>query len=151
MKIPLLAAIFQGIPESIAIATFAFAVAKIHFSLKKLILIGLIIAFTSYFVRLLPLTFGIPTIINMIMLFILLVFVGKGSITVSLIATLLSSLSIIIVENICLPLLMTISGITSELFFANTLIRILITLPQVVVMFVLAFLIRKFRTRKDSV
>ncbi len=150
MKIPFLALILQGIPEQIAIVTLAFVIAKIPLEGKKIIPIGLVIAFSSYFLRLLPITFGIHTIIIMVLLFILLFKVGKSNINTSLIASLISFLTIIIVETICLSLLMPAFGVTSEILFTNTTIRILISLPQVLVLFVLAFILLKIRTRRDT-
>jgi hypothetical protein len=65
MKIPILALIFQGIPEQIAVATLAFVIADIPLVWKRIIFIGIIVAFTSYILRLFPLTFGIHTVLIM--------------------------------------------------------------------------------------
>ncbi|NLI91584.1 MAG: hypothetical protein GX434_05080 [Peptococcaceae bacterium] len=151
MKIPLLALIFQGIPEQIAVAALAFSIANITQNWKRIILIGAILAFTSYILRLLPITFGIHTVFIMGLLFVLLILIGKGNINSSLIASLISFLTLIIVETACLTLLMPLFGITSEILFSNTTIRILITLPQVLVIFVLSFIIFRIRARKKHI
>ena len=148
MKIPFIALILQGIPESIAIVTLAFIISKIPIQWKKIVLIGIVIAFTSYLLRQFPITFGIHTILLISLLFFFLVKIGKGNINSSLIASLTSYLAIIVVETICLSILMPIFGVTSETFFSNTTTRILITLPQVFVMFTLGFIILKIRSRR---
>jgi hypothetical protein len=47
MRIPILALIFQGIPESIATYTLAFVIAKIPLEWKKLLIIGVSTAFIA--------------------------------------------------------------------------------------------------------
>lgn len=149
MKIPFIALILQGIPEQIAIVTFAFIIARSSLQWKKIISIGVILAFTSYIIRLFPVTFGIHTIIMIGLMFLMLIIIGDLNLNTSVIVSLISALLIIIIETICLSILMPLFGVTSELFFANTSIRILITLPQVLVMFLMSFLVFKIRIRKE--
>jgi len=150
MKIPLLALIFQGIPEDIGLAYLAFVIAKIPLIKKRIVLIGIIIAFTSYLLRLLPLTFGIHTVLIIGFQFILLMFIGKGNFNNSIIASLVSVLCLIIIETVCLSLLMPLFGVTFEITNNNAFVRILITLPQVLVLFVLAWIIHKIRVSKEG-
>lgn len=150
MKIPLLALIFQGIPEQIAVATLAFVIAKIPLIPKRVILIGIILAFTSYLLRLLPLTFGIHTVLIMGLLFILLILIGRGNINTSLIASLISFLSLIIAETVCLSILMPLFGVNFDITNNNAVVRTLITLPQVFVLFLFAFLIHKLINRNKD-
>ena len=148
MKIPFIALILQGIPESVAIVTLSFIIAKIPFYWKRIVIIGLIMAFTSYFIRLFPVTFGIHTVLIIGLEFLLLVQIGKGNINASLIASIISSLAIIIVETVSLITLMPLFGVTSDELVTNTATRILMTLPQVFVMFALAYIV--FRISKQN-
>lgn len=149
MKIPLIALILQGIPETIAVATLAFVIARIPLEWKKLVLIGVILAFTSYVLRLFPITFGIHTILSIGLLFILLIKLGRSNINTALISSLLSYLAIIITETVCVSILMPLFGVTSDVLFTNTKVRILISYPQVLVMFMLSFVVYKIRIRKE--
>ena len=149
MKIPFLALILQGIPEAVAIVTLSFIIAKIPLQWKKLVFIGVVIALTSYVLRMFPVTFGIHTVIIMGLQFLLLVRIGKGNINSCLVAALISSLSIIILETVSLSLLMPVFGVTSEMLFTNTTVRVLITLPQVFVMFLIAFIVYKIKNRQE--
>ena len=148
MKIPVLALILQGIPEQIAVATLAFVIAKIPLQWKRIVLIGVLLAFSSYVLRLFPITFGIHTIVIIGLLFILLVKIAKGNLNTALTASLLSFLGLIIAETVCLSILMPLFGVTSEMLFSNITIRVLITLPQVFLLFMLAFVVFKIRSRK---
>lgn len=150
MKIPFLALLFQGIPEQIAVVALAFVIAKIPLEWKKIVPIGAALAVSSYFLRLLPITFGVHTIIIMGLLFLLLFKFGRSNINASLIASMLSFLTLILVETLCVSILMPVFEITSEVLFTDTTVRILISWPQVLIMYFIAYIILKVRTRKDK-
>jgi len=143
MKIPILALIFQGIPEQIAVATLAFVIANIPLVWKRIVLIGTVVAVTSYIFRLLPLTFGVHTVLNIGLLFILLVVVGKVNINISLVASLGSFLALIIAETVSVTLQMNMFGITLDDLLANTTTRIRTGLLQVFVVFIIALIFYK--------
>ncbi|MGI6451196.1 MAG: hypothetical protein ACOX3R_13325 [Desulfitobacteriia bacterium] len=150
MKIPFLAFIFQGIPESIAMVTLAFVIARIPLQWKKIVFIGLIIATTSYVLRLLPITFGIHTVLLIVLFFILLLWLGSNNVNTVLIACLISNLATIISETLCLGLLMPLFGLTFDMLYENTLLRILMTLPQVIVVFIAAYIVLQIQIKKTT-
>ncbi|MGI6120399.1 MAG: hypothetical protein ACOYIB_07535, partial [Desulfosporosinus sp.] len=90
ISIPLIALLLQGIPEQIAVATLAFVIAKIPLEWKKVFLIGITLAICAYIVRLFPFPFGVHLILLIILLFIALLWLGKGDFSISLIASLFS-------------------------------------------------------------
>lgn len=148
MKIPFLAFILQGIPEMIAIVLLAFVITKASLEWKKICIIGIIMGFASYFIRLLPLTFGIHTVILIGILFIILSKYARVNFNSALIGSLLSFLAIIVAETISLSLLMPIFNVTSEILFTNTIVRVLISWPQILFVIALSFCIHKFRLYK---
>lgn len=150
MKIPFLAFIFQGIPESIAMVTLAFVIARIPLQWKKIVFIGLIIATTSYVLRLLPIIFGIHTVLLIVLFFILLLWLGSNNVNTVLIACLISNLATIISETLCLGLLMPLFGLTFDMLYENTLLRILMTLPQVIVVFIAAYIVLQIQIKKTT-
>lgn len=149
MKIPLIALILQGIPEQIAVVTLAFVIAKISIDWKKISLIGIILALSSYVLRLFPITFGIHTIVLIALLFIFLIKLNQINLNVALVASLISFLALIITETICIKILMFLFNITSAAIISNTVIRILTSLPQVLIIFLLAYVIYNVRTSKE--
>lgn len=147
MKIPLLSLFLQGIPESIATYTLAFVIAKLPLEWKKLAGYGILGAFCSYIIRLLPITFGVHTIFLIGLQFFILIQTGKVTILTSLKASLISFLSLVLLETAFISLLIPLCGINFEDFSNSVTIRILITLPQVFALFFLAFAIHKFSIR----
>ena len=150
MKIPFIALILQGIPEQIAVATLAFVIANLPLDWRKIVGCGILLGISSYTLRLLPITFGIPTILLMSILFILLVKIGKSNINSALVSSLFSFLGLIVVESVCLLTLMPIFEVTPEELFTNTAIRIFIGLPQVIIMFLIAFTVYKVKNWKKK-
>jgi len=148
MRIPLLALIFQGIPESIAIYALAFVIAKIPVQWTKIGVIGLLAAICSYIIRLLPITFGVHTIVLIGLMFFILIQIGKVSVLTSVKASLISYLLLILVETICMTSILFITGISIQSFHHSVIIRILTTLPQVFVLFLITYIIHRFSAFK---
>lgn len=148
MKIPLVAFILQGIPECMATITLAFVLAEIRLKWKNIALYGFILALVTYFVRLLPITFGTHTVIFMGFVFILLIYFFQVSIFTAFKASLISYLLLIIIEYTCLSLFSALYNLSFEVFLTDVTIRILATLPQVFILFIIAFIILKVRTER---
>lgn len=148
IDIPFIAFLLQGIPETVAVVTLAFVIAKISLDWRKIILIGTVLAFGAYILRLFLIPFGIHTILQIMLLLLALIWLGKGDFSLSLIASLLSFLALAIIEFVCLSLLMPVFGVTPETLFTNLVIRIVITEPQVVLLFLSAFLVNKFMQKE---
>jgi len=150
VKVTLIALLLQGIPESIALVTLAFVIAKISIRWDRIILFGTGLAFCMYLVRQLPLPFGLHIIVNIILLFIVLLREGKGDFSLALISSLSSDLSLIILEAACTSLIINIFGVTLSNLSINSGIWILMGEPQVLLLFCLAFLLNKFYLKRGQ-
>lgn len=150
MEIPLIALILQGIPEQIALVTLTFVLARVRLEWKNIVMFGILLAFTAYVLRLLPITFGIHTIIIMGMLFVFSIHFYQAPLLTSLKASLLGMLVLIIVEFVCFTLLTNLFGISFKTYLTDVTIRILLGLPQVFLLFILAFIILKVRTGGET-
>ena len=148
IKIPLIALLLQGIPEGVAVATLAFVVAKIPLKWNKVLLTGIVLAICAYVVRLFPIPFGVHLILLIVLLSIALICLFKGDLSLSILASLLSYLALAIFEFVCLSLLMPVSGLTPESLSIDSVIRIAITEPQVLLLFISAFLLNKYYKKR---
>jgi len=148
IRIPLIALLLQGIPEQTALITLAFVIAGIPLKWSRILLIGISLAFCAYVVRLFPIPFGIHTILLLFILFIILIWLSKGDVALSFIASSSSFLALVIFEFSCMSLFMLIFGFTPEALFDDLVIRIVIGEPHVLLLFISAFLINKlYRAR----
>ncbi len=143
MRIPLLALLLQGIPEQTAIITLAFVVARIPLKWEKILLTGIALALCAYVVRLIPMPFGIHTILLLFVQFIILTWKTKGDVGLSFMASSASILALGIFEFSCLSLFMLIFGLTPETLFNDLIIRIVVGESHVLLLFISAFLVNK--------
>lgn len=148
ISIPLISLLLQGVPETVAIVTLANVIAGIPLKWNKILIVGIILAFSAYIIRLFPIPFGIHTFIQIILLFIALTWVGKGDFSLSLIAAIISFIVLIMLEYVCLSLLMPIFGVKKEILATDSIIRIAILEPQVLLLFITAFLLSKFYKKR---
>lgn len=149
ISIPWLALFLQGIPEQIAVVTLASVIAKLPLKWMKIVPMGALLAIIAYAVRSLPLPFGTHTLIILLLLFVFLI-KSKAEISLSLIACLTTILALIIYELVCLTTLTTLFWISNETLGDNQLVRVLVTEPQVVLLFLTAFVIRRKRWIHDQ-
>lgn len=148
MKISFVSLLFQGIPEITAIVILAFVIAEIPLKWYKAFLIGTILAFCMYVVRLLPIPFGFHSILLLFLLFIVLTKSSEGDVGLSFIASSLSSLTLAIYEFGCISLIMYIFEFTPETLFKNPVMIIVVGEPQVILLLVTACLVNKFMSGK---
>ena len=125
-------------------------IAKIPLDWRKIILIGTVLAFGAYILRLFPIAFGLHTILQIVLLVIVLTLLGKAELSLSLIASLLSFLTLAIFEFICLSLLMPVFNVTPETLFADPIKRIVLGEPNVLLLFISAFLLNKYVHKRGS-
>jgi len=147
MRIPLLSLLLQGIPEQTAVLTLAFIIAGIPLKWKRILLIGIFLAFCAYVVRLFPILFDIHVILLLCIYFLILTGLTKGDVGLSFIASSSSLLVLVIFEFGCMSLFMFLFGFTPETLFNDLIIRIVVGEPQVILLFISAFLLNKYITR----
>ncbi|MBC2723676.1 hypothetical protein [Desulfosporosinus sp.] len=132
------------------IATLAFVIAKIPINWKRIFLVGTILALSAYIVRLFPIPFGVHTFVLMFMMSIFLIKLCRAEFSISIIASLVSYVTLVLFEIICLSLLMPVLGVTPEILLKDSVVRILISIPQELLLFCSAFFLRYFYLKRGS-
>lgn len=146
---PFITFLLYGIPEQSAVTALAFAIANVPLKWSRIVSIGTILALCAYVVRLLSIPFGTHTVLLIFILFMFLTKFVKGDLSKALIASLMSFLTLIIFEMATYLLLRPIFGVSTEALLTNPTVKILIASPQVMFLFMLAFIIHK-RSRKGE-
>lgn len=147
----MIALLLQGIPEVTAVVTLAFVIARIPLNWKRIVILGIALAFISYVIRLFTIPFGIHTILQIILLLIALTWLGKVDFSLSLIASILSVLALGIIEFVCLSFLMSVFGVTPEILFADPIKRIIIGEPIVFFLFISSFILNKLLQKRGEI
>ena len=70
-----------------------------------------------------------------------------GDLSLALIASLISYLVLIIFEIVCMSFLIPILGVTPEALLTDLFVRTLVTVPQVLLLFISAYFLKKYFKR----
>jgi len=141
LQLPLLAWLLQGIPECIASTALVMIIGTGHLQWNKIIFIGLCQACLAYLVRLLPITFGVHSILLVISLAVLVSTIGKVRLINSLTNSILVMFVIVFCEA-CSRWFINRTGIvTNEEMVKSIYCWVLMGLPQIIVLFLWVYLI----------
>ncbi len=142
MQIPFLSWLLQGIPECIATATMVLVLSKVPVS-GKVIMIGLLQAVTVYLVRLLPLTPGVHIII---VIFALAFFTSQMAdipFHKTILYSCITTVFLTVWEITFFALFKYSNLVSLDQIKNNPLLRALTGLPQVIVLFLTAWVLHK--------
>jgi len=145
MEMSFINMIFFGIPEGISVAILAFVLSKVKIEWKKVMIIGIVLSLSAYILRLLPITFGVHTIVYIGLLFIMLMKLGQITLMTAIINSLITLLFLIIFETTTSMLVMKLFEITQQIIKEKILINMLVFYPHVILLVFTAFLINKKR------
>ncbi|MGI6678923.1 MAG: hypothetical protein ACOX2Q_07675 [Dehalobacterium sp.] len=136
--------VFYGIPEFIALVVLAYAIARIKFNWTKIVLIGVFLASTTFFIRFLPITFGVHALVAISLFTLCLVVFEKHDVLRSISAVLITYIVLIIVEAGSRYLTLSLLDLPMDEVENNDFLITVTGWPEVVILFVLAFGIKKY-------
>ncbi len=141
--IPWYVALFQSLPESFLILKLGLILFRIDISVKNSFLIASITAIFSYLIRRYFITFGLHTVITMILLIILCTIIGKIKIIHSVIGTFMGVLIAGALQSIIVPLLLSISKMQINDLGIYPILNIVLFIPCGLIMLLIYFFIKK--------
>ena len=136
---PISALIFQSIPESFAVILLGLALTRTKFSWLKLILISILSALGAFFIRAMPIKYGINIIIEIPYLILLMKIFFQLNIKRAMLIAAVSLISLGFAEGLTLPIISLVSGISAQEAISNTFLRIIIPLPQNLILLIVGF------------
>ncbi|MGI6712658.1 MAG: hypothetical protein ACOX4L_08080 [Bacillota bacterium] len=145
MKMTLIRLVLQGIPENIALVTLGFVLVKAKIEWKKIIVLGVILAISAFLVRLLPITFGLHTIINIILMVGFLNYFAKADITKSVVVSLACYIILILLETIIGYIIISFLDISLKTVLKNDFLVVLWGILQVICLFLISHIIYHLR------
>lgn len=152
-KMPLAAVIFQSIPEEIVLFAFGLTVIGEQIKINKLFIASIILAFITYFVRMLPLPFGVHTIISVFAIILIFKFFFSIRLLPGIIATFSSVGALLTAENlVALPLLSALGIHSLPDIWSKTILRIIVAWPHLILLGAVTYLlhIKKITILKTS-
>lgn len=140
-KIPLVAVIFNSIPESIILLCFGIAIVGEHINFKKIFIAAVISAFAMMFVRWCVPYFGLHSIIGILFLFILFWKLLGLKAWKAIISSLLSLTVIILLDDFILFAVLKLKHITVTEFLQDNFKRIIYTYPSLAIFGLITWII----------
>ena len=141
--IPLIPFLGVSVPESLVLYYIVLALTKKKESPLVVIILSVLTSLFSFSIRTMPVRFGIHTISQVVLMTIFLnLFFGLRW-HISAVVMVLSSVLLGLAEGISVPLLAWIFNFNLEQIISDPLLRILFTLPHLILLAVLAYIIRK--------
>lgn len=132
----------QAIPESIAVITFCYALLNLDFQWIKIIKQGLALAIATYLIRMLPLPFGVHTIIVIFALAFILAFFIQSNLVLVFKTSIITSIIIAITEIVFNEIFLRNLNLTFSQAYENKLLWTIMGLPHVLLLFILSWIIK---------
>ena len=144
MRVPFLAWLLQTIPESISAAAVVMSMGYARPYWRATIVVGLIHGIFVYVIRMLPITFGVHTVLLIIILALVSSWVGKIDIRKAVIYANLTVLMLALYEFCFISIWRYFGNYDLSEIMGNVTLRIVTGTPQVIALFLTALLIGKF-------
>lgn len=130
-------------PESLILVLSGVILLGINIDKKKIFKDGIILGIIIGIIRLLPITFGVHSVLSMIVLCIILLKCARNDIVKSMVSTCLVWISLVLSEGIYVLIATSLLNIKVERLTDNTTLQgAIITLPSLLIMFLIVLLLR---------
>ena len=140
---PLIPFLGVSVPESLVLYYMVLALTKKKESPLVVIILSLLTSLFSFSIRTMPVRFGIHTISQVVLMTIFLNLFFQLCWHTAAVVMVLSSVFLGLAEGISVPLLAWIFNLSLEQVISDSLLRILFTLPHLILLAVLAYIISK--------
>lgn len=138
-KMPLLALIFQSIPESIIILTLGLTLMGIELKWQRIIPAAVLSSLASYLVRELPIPYGLHTLIGIVVITLFVFIFFRTPFYVAVFVAMIGIVSLTTVELLLWPLIILLTGKTITQIWESQTLRILIPIPELVILGVITW------------
>lgn len=134
--------LIQGIPESIAVIAFCFALLNLELQWPKIIKLGVALAAASFLVRILPLPFGVHTIILIFVIAGIVAYYGQTKLVLAFRTSIITAITMAMAEILCNEVFLRKLDLTIDQVYEKKLLWPLMGLPQVLLVLALGWIIK---------
>jgi signal transduction histidine kinase len=139
--------ILISIPEAVLLAILGLNLIGIRATIKQVFSIGILQALCSYLIRLIPLSFGFMTILQLISFSIVVCLVMLIPLKISFLTVLLGLCFYASIEALSVSLLVSITGLNLQAVLENVWLRFAFFFPEAIIMAAAIFLINRLKIR----
>lgn len=133
LKLTLLEVFLRVLPEEFLIIFAVYAFSKTVFNVKRYIITSILLLIAVYIIRLLPIQYGVHTILNIIVIIVLAINISKISIIKSIQASIMAVVLEFICEGINMFIIQYILKVNVVNILSNTSLKILYGIPSLVI------------------
>lgn len=134
--------VFRAIPESFALIFGMYIFSNARIKLLNYIILSLVFALATYLVRFLPITYGINTIISILILIGLSLYVSNNNLLKAVRGGILSIVVLFICEGINIFILQNIYGDRLTDIFKNPTTKIICGIPSLIIFVVILIAVK---------
>ena len=131
------ALLLQDLPESLVVVLFIFSILNLRLRDKKILYVALIQTITNL-IRLLPVAFGVHSVILIITLALYTRLFTKAQLSKIFMAVLICFAVIALAELVCVKPLLNLTGLSYEKAFDNPFLRAAFALPYEIILLALS-------------
>jgi hypothetical protein len=144
-KMPIIAVLLQGIPESIVVYCFGMAIVGEYIDFKRILIVSIITPFLMMFVRSVVPVFGVHLFISVLIIFIMLWILLKLEYKKAILSSLLSFSILLLLETLILPIFFNKYETSYTQIFGDNMSRIFYGYPIIIIYAILIFIVYYFK------
>lgn len=151
LKLSLIEFFLRLIPEGFLLALSIYAFSSTPINKKRFIISGVILSINPYLIRMLPINFGVHTILLIMLYIIVAVNINRIDVMISIKLSLISIIILSICDFVNLFIVMKVLNISVEKLLDDILSKTLLGLPSLGLFFIIVFSFYKRSPKKVEV
>lgn len=124
--------ILRLLPEAFIFIFAAYAFSKTRINKSKYLLSSFLLGLSVFIIRMLPINYGVHTILNIIMLAVIAYSINKIDLTESIKVSIITAICLFLLEGLNMLLLSTIFGDKLDSILSNTILKTVSGLPSLI-------------------
>ena len=150
LKLSLLEVFLRALPEGFLVIFAVYAFSKTAISVKRYIISSILYVISVYLIRLLPIQYGVHTILNIIVIIVLTVNINKIIIIKSIQASIMAVILLFICEGINMIIIKYIFKVNVVNILSNTSEKILYGIPSLIIFAATVFIYYFYLARRKK-
>lgn len=142
--------IVRVIPEAFALVLASYALSNHRINIKRYIFSSILFALSIYFIRMLPINYGVHSILNIIIQTVILISINKIDIIPSIKSSIITFISLFIIELLNMLLLSLVFKERLEGIMSNTILKTICGLPSLLAIAIIALCYYYYLKKKDK-
>jgi len=143
--IPWYVSILVSFPENILIIIVGFALFNIPIKWREVLIVATVNAIVMYYVRQLPIVFGLHTLISVFTMAILMCLLSKIKFWLTFMSVLTGFVVAGVIVSLYTPVFFSLTSTSTSVLESQPIINIIYSLPEAVLLAVIYIIVKKYR------